>query len=97
MVVAGQMRANAAASYVTTSGSKLMYQGSPMVLRGVNFNNEPALACCGGPNIGSINVNQTDYAQAHNLGANHVRWGLDYNWYASNKTQFFSVLDQHLA
>jgi len=97
MVVAGQMRANAAASYVTTSGSKLMYQGSPMVLRGVNFNNEPALACCGGPNIGSINVNQTDYAQAHNLGANHVRWGLDYGWYASNKTQFFSVLDQHLA
>ena len=97
MIVSGQMRAHAAASYVSSSGSNLMYQGSRIVLRGVNFNNEPALACCGGPNINAINVNQTDYAQAHNLGANHVRWGLDYGWYASNKTQFFSVLDQHLA
>jgi len=97
MIVSGQMRAHAAASYVTSSGSNLMYQSSRIVLRGVNFNNEPALACCGGPNINSINVNQTDYARAHSLGANHVRWGLDYNWYSSNKTQFFSVLDQHLA
>ena len=54
----------------------VMHDGSRIVLRGVNFNNEPALACCGGPNINSINVNQTDYAQAHSLGANHVRWDI---------------------
>jgi hypothetical protein len=74
-----------------------MYQGQPMVLRGVNFNNEPALACCGGPDINLINAVQTDYAQAHALGVNHLRWGIDYYWYATNRTQFFSVLDQHMA
>jgi PKD repeat protein len=97
IVIAGPLAVSASPSYVTTQGSKLMYQGQPIVLRGVNFNNEPALACCGGPDINLINANQADYAQAHQLGANHLRWGIDYNWYASNRTQFFSVLDQHLA
>ena len=97
IVMVGPLRATAAASYVTTSGSKLMYQGQPIALRGVNFNNEPALACCGGPDINLINANQSDYAQAHSLGVNHLRWGIDYNWYAANRTQFFSVLDQHMA
>jgi PKD repeat protein len=97
VVMAGPLHVSASPSFVTTAGSKLMYQGQAIVLRGVNFNNEPALACCGGPDINLINANQTDYAQAHQLGINSLRWGIDYNWYATNRTQFFTVLDQHMA
>jgi PKD repeat protein len=97
MLVLRAATAAGATSFVTTQGSSLMYQGQHIVLRGVNFNNEPALACCGGPDINAINAVQSDYAQAHALGVNHLRWGIDYNWYAANRTQFFSVLDQHMA
>jgi cellulase (glycosyl hydrolase family 5) len=97
IIVAGPLPASAAPSYVTTQGSQFMYQSQKVVLRGENFNNEPALACCGGPDITLINAAQSDYVQAHQLGANVLRWGIDYNWYATNRTQFFSVLDQHMA
>jgi PKD repeat protein len=101
MVVAVPLQVGAAPTYVTTQGSQIMYQGRAIALRGVNFNNEPALGLtctgCGASDINLINANQSDYAQAHQLGANHLRWGIDYNWYAANRTQFFSVLDQHMA
>ncbi|TMD67640.1 MAG: hypothetical protein E6I84_03275, partial [Chloroflexi bacterium] len=96
-IIASGSNVTAAPVYLTAQGTQLMYQGQHVLLRGVNFNNEPALACCGGPNINAINAVQSDYAQAHQQGANHLRWGLDYNWYATNRTQFFTVLDQHLA
>ena len=89
--------AGAAPVFLTTQGSKFMYQGQTVLLRGENFNNEPANSCCGGPDINLINAGQSDYAQIHTLGANHIRFGMDYAWYSSNKTQFFSVLDQHVA
>src|SRR5580693_6254425 len=90
------LQAVAAPSFVTTQGSQFMYQGQRVLLRGENFNNEPALACCGGPDLNLVNEVQSDYTQAHQLGANVIRWGIDYNWYATNRTQFFSVLDEHM-
>lgn len=70
--------------------------GAPVALRGVNFKNEPAMACCGGPDINAINVDEVDYATIAGWGANVVRFGLDYAWYASDRAQFFSVLDAHV-
>ena len=85
-------------SYLTVSGSSLAYKGQTVVLRGENFNNGPALSCCGGPNINSINANAADYAQARNvLGLNSIRFGLDYQWYTANRTTFFTIIDQHVA
>ena len=85
-------------SYISISGSNLVYGGRVVTLRGENFNNEPALACCGGPNMARINVNGADYAQAGSvLGENVIRFGLDYAWYTSNRTTFYAVVDQHVA
>jgi len=80
------------------SNGNLVYNGRVVTLRGENFNNEPALACCGGPNITKINANNADYAQASTvLGENAIRFGMDWNWYNANRTQFYQVLDQHVA
>ena len=85
-------------AYLTVSGTNLVYKGQVVILRGENFNNGPALSCCGGPNINLINANASDYAQARNvLGANMIRFGLDYYWYSANRTTFFTVMDQHVA
>ena len=85
-------------SYLTVAGNNLVYNGQVVVLRGENFNNGPALSCCGGPNINLINANAADYAQARNvLGVNSIRFGLDYAWYTANRTTFFTVIDQHVA
>jgi hypothetical protein len=90
--------ATGASPYLTVSGSNLVYKGQVVVLRGENFNNGPALSCCGGPNINLINANAADYAQARNvLGMNMIRFGLDYAWYSANRTTFFNVMDQHVA
>src|SRR5205823_12042007 len=49
--------AGASPVFLTTQGSKFMYQGQTVLLRGENFNNEPANSCCGGPDINKINAN----------------------------------------
>ncbi|HYS30087.1 MAG TPA: cellulase family glycosylhydrolase, partial [Candidatus Limnocylindria bacterium] len=85
-------------AYLVVSNGNLVYNGRVVTLRGENFNNEPALACCGGPNITKINANNADYAQASTvLGENAIRFGMDWNWYNANRTQFYSVVDQHVA
>jgi len=79
------------------SNGNLVYNGQVVTLRGENFNNEPANICCGGPDITKINANSADYAQASSvLGENAIRFGMDWNWYNSSRTQFFAVLDQHV-
>ena len=84
--------------FLQVSNGNLVYNGRVVVLRGENFNNEPANACCGGPDITKINANNADYAQASNvLGENAIRFGMDWNWYNANRTQFYQVLDQHVA
>ena len=89
--------ATAADAYLTVTGGTLSYGGQTVVLRGENFNNEPGLSCCGGPNIDSINVDQADYSKVSGMGANMVRFGLDYQWYLSDRARFYSVVDQHVA
>src|SRR5918911_3170474 len=86
--------------YLAISGRKFSYKGQEVVLRGINFNNEYALACCNdatSADIGKIAYNEADYAKVHSWGGNHVRWGMSYAWYASDRAQFFAVMDQHVA
>jgi hypothetical protein len=84
--------------YLLVSGGSLYYHGHAVTLRGENFNNEPALACCGVADIARINVNADDYGYLGNtLGGNYVRLGLEYKWYQTDKLTFFQVLDQHVA
>jgi hypothetical protein len=83
--------------YLTISGGSLSYHGRAVTLRGENFNNEPALACCGEADINRINVNAQDYANvANTLGGNYVRLGLEYGWYKADKLTFFQVIDRHV-
>jgi hypothetical protein len=77
------------------SSGNLVYNSRVVTLRGENFNNEPATRP---PDITLINANNADYAQASTvLGENAIRFGLDWNWYNINRSQFFQVLDQHVA
>ena len=83
--------------YLLTADGSLVYKGQAVTLRGENFNNEPGLACCGGPDIGHINASQADYQKIAEMGANHIRFGLDYQWYTNARAVFYSVIDQHLS
>ena len=86
------------AAYLLVSGPVLSLGGKTVVLRGENFDNCPALAACAGrSDISRIDVNEADYTTVSNLGGNHVRFGLDYAWWSSNRTQFYAVLDQHIS
>ncbi len=87
----------AAGRLPTVRGRDLVYRGQVLRLRGVNFNNEPALSCCGGPDIHAIDYGPSDYAQVALWGGNSVRFGLDYAWYRADRARFFQVLDRHLA
>jgi hypothetical protein len=70
----------------------------PVVLVGENFENCPAgYSCVNSSDISKIDVNEADYARVSSLGGNHVRFGLDYAWWSTNRTQFYAVLDQHVA
>lgn len=81
------------AGFISSRGEKLMYKGTELRLRGENFNNEPGLACCGGPNIRGIDANEADYVKMRSLGANSIRLGMDYGWYQADRTGFFSTID----
>ena len=66
-------------------------------MRGVNFNNSPAVGIWQAPNPQAINVGEADYAEVGSWGANHVRLGLSYGWYDQSRATFFRVLDQHIS
>jgi len=86
--------------YLHINGRVFTYKGTTVYLRGTNFNNLPALGAgiyLPAGNITHINVGQADYQKLAQMGANHVRFGLDYQWYSQNPSQFFDVLDQHVA
>jgi Cellulase (glycosyl hydrolase family 5) len=84
--------------FLTVSGSNLTYRGQVVVLRGENFENCPAQSSCVlRSDITKIDVSGPDYAKVASLGGNHVRFGLDYAWWATNRAQFYAVLDQHVA
>src|SRR5579872_466386 len=84
--------------FLTVSGTVFSYKGQVVYLHGENFSNAPALgAGFGNGDITNLNVAEADYAQLSALGANHVRFGMSYLWYQTNRTQFFQVLDQHIA
>lgn len=83
--------------YLLVSGDRLIYHGRTVTIRGENFNNEPAMACCGVPDTSRINTSAADYAQMSTvLGGNLVRFGLEYQWYKKDAATFYQVLDQHI-
>ena len=83
--------------YLNIGGDSLYYHGQAVTLRGENFNNEPALACCGSADIARINADAADYARvAGTLGGNYIRFGLEYQWYKDDHQSFFQVLDQQV-
>ena len=83
--------------YLIVSGDSLVYHGRAVTLRGENFNNGPAMTCCGVPEITRINANADDYDKlSATLGGNYVRFGLEYQWYKKDAATFFQILDQHV-
>lgn len=76
--------------------TKFNYNGEQVMLKGVNVNNVGALGIWQASNIDNIEVGAGDYQKIAELGANHVRFGISYQWYLNNPTQFYSVLDQHI-
>lgn len=88
--------------FVQISGRDLVYRGETFTLRGTNVNNLPALCSnFGGFNFGSCDIDdipagEEDYQLMSELGVNHVRFGLSYNWYVDDREKFFEVLEQHV-
>lgn len=84
---------------VSSVDSKLFQYGSnnDVRLSGVNVSNIGALGLWQESDIGNIHVGEGDYEQISSLGANHVRFGLSYIWYEQDPTEFFTVMDQHIA
>jgi len=90
-------------NHLSVSGKDILYKGSPILLKGTNIANIGALYA---PNIGGIGSGdmqdieafESDYQKIRQQGANHVRFGLSFNWYTDNsESEFFSILDQHVA
>jgi len=44
-----------------------------------------------------LTEDERDYARLESWGVNTVRLGLDWHWFAADKDQFFSFVDQHIA
>lgn len=83
--------------FLHTRGADILYRDKTIVLKGTNFDNIPALgANIGTGNVDDIAYDETDYAELRRQGANHVRFGLSYNWYEENESRFFQKLDQHV-
>jgi hypothetical protein len=92
--------------YVRIQGRQLVYRGQPIVLRGTNMGNINALgayiASAPGDRIGTGNVwdvfiRREDYQRARAMGANHVRFGIDYLWYLRDANGFWQMLDNQVA
>ena len=91
--------------FVRVDGANLIYRGQPIILKGVNFDNLPALGAEIGEDSGNfvgpgdmaeINIGEEDYVLLSELGANTVRLGLDFVWYNQDRDQFYSIIDQHV-
>src|SRR5919109_100679 len=85
--------ATASTGYLQVAGTNFSYNGQTVRLQGENFNNQTALCYSAKPcgaDITKINANEADYAKLQSFGANHVRFGLDYEWFSKSRTQFYS-------
>lgn len=91
---------NSPDEWLRISGADILYHGQPIKLRGTNFNNGPALGgntWLANGDITKIPETRADYQKLREMGANHVRFGLDYQWYSKDKAAFFAVMDNHVA
>ncbi len=83
--------------FLQASGKDLIYNGQKITLKGTNFDNIKSLgANIGSGNMSNLNNTEEDYRVAKSLGMNHIRYGLSFNWYKNNRTEFFQKLDQHI-
>lgn len=84
--------------FLQTQGKFLVYKGSLVTLKGVNFDNISALgAGIGSNNIDDMTTLEDDYKLLASFGSNHARLGLSYTWWEKDPAKFFQVLDQHVA
>ncbi|MBP9699738.1 cellulase family glycosylhydrolase [Candidatus Woesebacteria bacterium] len=89
--------AGTSGGFLQASGKDIIYNGQKITLRGTNFDNIKSLgAGIGSGNMGNLNNTEEDYRVAKSLGINHIRYGLSFNWYKNNRTEFFQKLDQHI-
>lgn len=72
------------------------YNNQIVKLNGVNVNNLGGLGIWQAANINKIEVGPGDYEKISQLGANHVRFGMSYQWYLNNPTNFYSIIDSHV-
>lgn len=72
------------------------YNGQQVKLKGVNINNVGALGIYQASNINNIEAGPGDYQKIAELGANHVRFGISYQWYLNDPVNFYNILDQHV-
>jgi hypothetical protein len=93
-------------NYLTARGKDLVYQGKVVTLRGVNFDNLPALGALvggrageaiGGDDIDQMVSDANDYAELARQGGNHARLGLSFSWYQTDRVAFFAKIDQQVA
>jgi uncharacterized repeat protein (TIGR02543 family) len=75
---------NPGTGFLQVSGNNLVYNGQTVYLRGEVFNQPDEI--------------NSDYAYVRNtLGGNSIRFGLNYNDWANNKTAFYQSMDQYVA
>ena len=87
----------AASGFITLRGHRFCRDGAEIRLRGINFNNESALGAeIGAGSVDAIDVSEQDYARVQSWGANHVRFGLSFDWYRKDPGHFFAVFDRHV-
>ena len=87
----------AVGGFITLRGHLFCRGGAEIRLRGVNFNNESALGAeIGAGSVDAIDVSEQDYARVQSWGANHVRFGLSFDWYRKDPGHFFAVFDRHV-
>jgi aryl-phospho-beta-D-glucosidase BglC (GH1 family) len=83
--------------WVSIDGARLTHRGQNVLLRGSNFANINALgADIGSNNARDVQYTREDYFKLREMGGNHVRFGMSYTWYASDRAAFWAMLDQQV-
>src|SRR5688572_12858140 len=78
----GKTKAASSSAFLTISGTKFSYNGSTVVLKGINFDNVRALdAGIGTGKVSDVVISEADYQLLSSYGANVARFGLAFGWY----------------
>jgi endoglucanase len=89
-------QARGSESFIHADGRKLMLEGKPFLIKGINFSNYYGFDMSDFDLLSSAHHSEIDFLHVKEMGFNAIRFAFNGNWYADSPDIFWAWLDRNV-